>query len=419
MHLPKKQGSDYLELEVSNSDSARVNSALMKRETLALLRQFTLASNDEDLIRATLGAICSYTRSLGGFYVSCLHGLDNEDPVQVAAHGVSNGFIEFDEIMESLTGTLTLGRFRSWIANFGWIDTTLPCKVVTSSQNFVGATLYCLPVRNLEHEIIGFIGLQNFADPFSDHKLEGILVLLTAIDARLKIAQGTFSSQSVIINRIIHDVNGGLSVIGLQNELLNLELGGKAETQAVRQRIKTGLQKVDEAVIKLQDFSGIFFTNEVDTNAISVRSILNAAMVSVPISAGLKSKIHVSYEGIEHESANVDALVMYWLYRTVIAAWTNVDLWNPSDPTEMFVDLEYGTTKPECVNLVLSRDVSCSIDLGMKGLFGFSHGLSDKGLVLMSQAFALDYWVRLFGGSTTFSESNGVRRITVTVPLAS
>ena len=110
--------------------------------------------------------------------------------------------------------------------------------------------------------------------------------------------------------------------------------------------------------------------------------------------------------------------VLYWLYRTVIAAWANPDLWDPNDPTEMFIDLEYGPTEKECVHLVLSRDVNSSIDKGMQGLFGFNHGLMHEGLVIMSQAFALDYWVSLFGGSSTFAESNGVRRITVCVPLA-
>ena len=221
------------------------------------------------------------------------------------------------------------------------------------------------------------------------------------------------------MNKIIHDVNGGLSIIGLQNEMLSLGTDKTGDTQIVRNRIKTGLQKVDEAVTKLHDFSAIFFNQQQVSQRTSVKSILNAALISIPIGVDLKSKIHVSTDGIEHEGVDLDVIVLYWLYRTVIAAWANPDLWDPSDPTEMFIDLEYGPKKSECVHLVLSRDVNSSIDKGMLGLFGFNHGLTQEGLVIMSQAFALNYWVSLFGGSSTFAESSGVRRITVCVPLAS
>jgi len=213
-------------------------------------------------------------------------------------------------------------------------------------------------------------------------------------------------------------VNGGLSIIGLQNEMLSLETGKAGDTKIVRNRIKTGLQKVDEAVTKLHDFSAIFFNQQELSQQTSINSILNAALISIPIGADLKSKIHVSTDGIEHEGIDLDVIVLYWLYRTVIAAWANPDLWDPSDPTEMFIDLEYGPTKTECVHLVLSRDVNSSIDKGMLGLFGFNHGLTQEGLVIMSQAFALNYWVSLYGGASTFADSGGVRRITVCVPLA-
>ena len=408
----------WQEQELSSVDSEKVNIALMKRETLELLRQFTLAANDEDLIRAALKAICSYTRSIGGFYVSCVHGFSDEDLVHVAVTGISQPFIEFDEFYESLTGKKTLGRFRSWIANIGWKDISLPCELEASNSDFGGSLLYCYPVRNMESDIIGFVGLEGFSNPFTELKLEGILILLTAIDVRLRIAQGSFSSQGAIVNKIIHDVNGGLSIIGLQNEMLSLGSDKAADTQVVRNRIKTGLQKVDEAVTKLHDFSAIFFNQQQISQPTSVKSVLNAALISVPIGTDLKSKIHVSTEGFKHEGADLDVIVLYWLYRTVIAAWANPDLWDPSDPTEMFIDLEYGNSKKECVHLVLSRDVNSSIDKGMQGLFGFNHGLTHEGLVIMSQAFALDYWVSLFGGSSTFAESNGVRRITVCVPLA-
>lgn len=404
---------------MNRTDSEKVNASLMKRETLELLRQFTLAANDEDLIRAAIKAICSYTRSSGGFYVSCVRGSADEDVVQIAATGISQPFILFDELVESLTDAITFGQFRGFIANVGWKEISSPSQLVASDQNFTGATLYCYPVRNMESEIIGFIGLENFSNPFSESKLEGILVLLTAIDVRLRIAQGSFSSQTVIVNRIIHDVNGGLSIIGLQNEMLSLETEKIADTQTVRNRIKTGLQKVDEAVTKLHDFSAIFFNQQQDSKSISVKSILNAAMISVPIGADLKSKIHISTDEIGYEGVELDVIILYWLYRTVIAAWANPDLWDPKDPTEMFIDLEYGTKKKECVHLVLSRDINSSIDKGMHGLFGFNHGRSEEGLIIMSQAIALDYWVKLFGGSSTFSESAGIRRITVCVPLAS
>ena len=153
---------------MNSVDSETVNIALMKRETLELLRQFTLAANDEDLIRAAIKAICSYTRSIGGFYVSCVQGSADEDVVQVAAAGISQPFILFDELNESLIGAKTLGQFRGWIANIGWKDISRPCEVLATNSNFVGSSLYCLPVRNVDNDIIGFIGLENFSSPFKE-----------------------------------------------------------------------------------------------------------------------------------------------------------------------------------------------------------------------------------------------------------
>lgn len=403
------------------SDSAKdiVDIRLIKRESTELLRHFSLANEPEDLIRAAIKSICNYTRSIGGFYVACLEGNTDDDVVLSGAFGISQQFIDFEELKDSFPTRITVRQFRNRMASAGWKDVSLPGEIVASHQNFVGATLYCTPIRNTLGEITGYIGLENVSNSFLTSNLDGVLLLLTAIDTRLQIAEGSFNSQAAIVNKIIHDVNGGLSIIGLQNELLNLGIQNDSETQLVRNRIRTGLRKVDEAVMRLHEFSSIFFNQEQNSQAVSIKSVLNASLISVPIGTDLRSKIHVSTEGIGSECADLDVIVLYWLYRTIIATWINPTLWDPKDPVEMFIDLVYGPKENQCIDLVLSRDLHSSIDKGMKGVFDFNHGQTDSGLVTMSYAVALEYWVSIFGGSSIITESNGIRRVTVCIPLAS
>jgi hypothetical protein len=310
--------------------------------------------------------------------------------------------------------------FKEWSSILGWNNLDLPFVAVEPGTNSGGPSIFCSPVRREDKgEIVGYLGLENTVNPLLGSELDAILVLLAALDVRLYIAARSFSSQIVIINRIIHDANGGLSIVGLQNELLGVRSSDQKYMTEVRSRIKQGLAKVEFAVKQLQDLSTVFFPSNETIKNCSAKAALNAALVSIPINTNLRSKIHVSTDLVEEDFANISSLVLYWLYRSVLAGWVNPDLWQSEDPIEMFVELKYESEERKYVDLVLSRDISSSIDSNMHNLFGAQSGYFDSGLVIMSQFAALDYWITIFGGKSAVVEVSGIRMITISVPLAS
>jgi hypothetical protein len=404
---------------VSNSDEIEYRNTRVKIEINNLLRQFTLATSDEDLLQSALESICSYSNSSGGFYVAANTG-NLENSKVVVKLGSNSHFRAFRKNADELSNQVDVGVFKRWFATLGWNNLDAPFEAIDPDVNSGGPSIFCMPIRRAEKgEVVGYLGIENSVNRFLGSEVETILVLLTALDSRLYIATRQFSSQMVIINRIIHEVNGGLSIVGLQNELLGIENFNKGNMGDVRARIKKGLAKADSAVKQLDDLVSVFFPTNESLRRCSAKTALNAALVSIPINANLRSKIHVSTILVEEDVVDISSLVLYWLYRSVLASWVNPDLWDSEDPTEMFVELKSNSEEGEYVDLMLSRNTSSSIDTKWNNLFGAQHGLFDSGLVLMSQAAALNYWLTLFGGKLALDEVSGVRIITISVPLAS
>ena len=404
---------------MGNSEEIEYRNTRVKIEINNLLRQFTLATSDEDLLQSALESICSYSNSSGGFYVAANTG-NVEHGKSVVKLGLNSHFRTFQKTADELGSQSGTEVFKKWPSSMGWNNLNAPFEAIDPDVNSEGPSIFCTPVRHANNgQIVGYLGLESTVNPFLGSEIEAILVLLTALDVRLYIAEGSFSSQRVIINRIIHEVNGGLSIVGLQNELLGIGSTDYKNMSDVCARIKQGLSKVDSAVKNLDDLVSVFFPSNESVSSCSSNAALNAALVSIPINSNLRSKIHVSTNLVENDVVDISSLVLYWLYRSALAGWVNPDLWDSEDPIEMFVELKSNSEEREYVDLKLSRDTSSSIDTKWKNLFGAQHGLFDAGLVLMSQATALNYWLTLFGGKLALEEVSGVRIITISVPLAS
>lgn len=404
---------------MSNSDEIAYGNTRLKHEINNLLQRFTLATSNEDLLQSALGGLCSYTNSAGGFYVAA--NTENfENGLFVVKPGLNLHFRAVQHLADESGNQFDAGVWKRWSKTMGWSNLDLPFEAIEQGNKSDGCSIFCTPIRREDKgEIVGYLGLENTVNPFLGRGLEQILVLLTALDRRLNIAVKSFSSQIVIINRIIHDANGGLSIVGLQNELLGIRSSDVKSMSEVRARIKLGLAKVDSAVTQLQDLSAVFFPSTETLKKFGTKAALNAALISIPINANLRSKIHISTSAVEEDLVNISGLVLYWLYRTVLAGWVNPDFWQSEDPIEMFVEMKYESEERKYVDLRLSRDTSSSIDGNMHNLFGALHGRFDSGLVLMSQFAALEYWLKLFGSKLAVDEVSGIRIITISVPLAS
>lgn len=404
---------------MGDADDVANSNTRLKNVINNLLREFTLATSDEDLLQSALESICSYTNSPGGFYAAANTG-NVENGKVVVKLGSNSHFRVLQQLSDELGNQVDVEMFKRWYTALGWNNINLPFEVVEPGTNADGPSIFCMPIRrDNDSQVVGYLGIENALNPFLSSDLEPILVLLTALDSRLYIASRQFSSQSVIINRIIHDVNGGLSIVGLQNELLGIKGFNDDNISGVCSRIKQGLSKVDLAIQQLDDLVSVFFPSNNTKKICSAKAALNAALVSIPINADLRSKVHVSTIFVEEVVVDMSSLVLYWLYRSVLAGWLNPDLWDSDDPIEMLVELKVESAEGKYVDLILTRDVSSSIDGKWNNLFGSQYGLFDAGLVLMSQAAALSHWLTLFGGKFALEEVSGVRIITISVPLVS
>lgn len=391
---------------------------LLRREVVEILRQFTLATSRSEIISAILRSLLNISSSTGGFYVYCPHGLSETAEIDLAVLGQNLVLQTLNMAAETPPGIVNVGQFRDWATSRGWIDLEKEHVIRSSNASENQPSIFCVPLRDHEKGVIGFLALENVQNPSAGSRLSGILFALAAANVRLNIARGTISSLGVIMHKIIHDLNGGLSVITLQTELMDASLQVSPDINEVRSRMESGLRKVDSATNLLVCLADVLFENQAADNQASARTALQLALVSLPIDLNLRAKVHVTGLEVDDKFVRGNGLLLYWLYRSVLAAWTNQDFWDPKDPTEMFVDLKYEDEQRRTIDLVLSRSSSSSLNRGLTDVIGKPHGYSKLGLEMMSPDTAMTFWCELFGGEFRLNADNDTWVLTISMPVA-
>lgn len=390
----------------------------IKKEIIEILRQYTLAINLREIISSILKSLVNFSHSTAGFYVYLPNGKLDRGEFDVAVMGQDVRLQSLSRIAELPEGESFFEQFKDWAESCGWRDLESEFVIQSSDKSQKQMSIYCVPLRDQGQSIIGFLGFENEDNPFAGIRLDGILVALAAANVRLNIARGRVNSLGIIMGKILHDINGGLSIIALQTEMMSAYSERALNVDEVRSRIKTGLQKVDFSTNLLASFSNVLFGEQSVGDYGSSKSALDLALISLPIDAALRSKIHISTSEIEDDIVRGNGLVLYWLYRAVLASWTNQDFWDPKDPVEMFIELRYNDENRRNIDLVLSRSSHSTINMGVMSKLGVPHGYSKSGLSMMSPDFALNFWCRLFGGEFKFKIANEVWVITISMPVA-
>lgn len=389
----------------------------IKSEVIEILRQFTLAFNRREIIASILKSLLHFTHSTNGFYVYFPDGRSDSGDFDIAVRGKNTWLQALNLIVESQESESNFEKFKDWAEACGWTDLESEFAIHSSDNSKERLAIFCVPLRDSTLKVIGFLGIENRENPFAGIHSDGILVALAAANVRLNIARGRVNSLGIIMGKILHDINGGLSIIALQADLMNTNEETRSNVNEVRSRINGGLQKVDLATNLLASFSNVLFGEQSVANFGSTKSALDLALISLPIDAALRSKIHVSTSEIEDDIVLGNGLALYWLYRAVLTTWTNQDSWDTKDTTEMFVDLKYEDNNRRRIELVLSRSSHSSIKMGVLSKLGRPHGYSQSGLVMMSPDFVLNFWCQLFGGEFKFKMVNEVVVITISMPV--
>jgi hypothetical protein len=218
----------------------------------------------------------------------------------------------------------------------------------------------------------------------------------------------------------VHDLNGSLAVIGLQSDLLNLKSNIENHFVLAQQRIKAAINKADANVRKINEFSHLFYPENLSGNEFPKSSIaavaLRSALSSLPIAPEILSKIDVSISIDDNVRVGIEGASLYWFYRGLIAAWANPMVWGDIEPFSMSVELRFGGAEKEFVTLIISRKSGLEIDRILDVSRNSPFGTLENKIVLVPPALLLEQVVTLFGGHSLIETSEEVRSITVSFP---
>lgn len=383
---------------------------VMRREVSNVLTQFTMASTDDQLVRVVLRALCELVRCNSGFLVCFVERGDATDEVAFAAYGGS----EFMRTLEAeLTSKLDNGRdavIEQVMELTRWQESAATHVVEHDDSASVGR-VYCAKIEDEFGRCIGFVGLESTRDLLDGLRSAQFSGLVTALVVRLWIARGSFGSQAAIVDKAIHDINGGLAIVGLQTALLAAQ--ESIPNDSAIERLRTGLAKVDHTVRLLDDFNATFFSPHSRSEVTAAAKALRAAVASMPMTNSHSSRVDLRIECRDDLTISTPGHVAYWFFRSVIGSWANTDFWSEGSTSRLEIDL-----RPNDLGTLATLTVKSRVESAPVGPELIATEESGDGpIVVIGTVGLLVNWVTLFGGSSSVECSGFIRTTKVSFPV--
>ena len=354
------------------------------------------------------------------FFMAALDGTEDHDVLTVGSFGSGRLFMDYEYLRARDENEFTFGDLKKFAANFGWTNLDLAFTYDFGDPKNAGPKFYCRKVVDVFGYFTGFLIVKSDIDPFDEREFKASMLVLAIGALRLAQSQGEYGSQSVIMQKIVHDINGSLAVIGLQSELLHLKSNIEGHYVEAQKRIASALKKADDNVRRINEFSHLFFAEKQAAkefkNSCIAAVALRAALSSLPISSEALSNIYVSISVDDTVRVGIEGTPLYWFYRAVIAAWATPGTWGDWDPFEMSVELRLGGAENELVSLIISRRFGLEIDRFLDATRDSPFGALENKMVIIPPALLMEKVVTLFGGQSLVETSGGVRSITITFP---
>ena len=394
--------------------------SVLRAEIAEVFHIFSKAASAEDVAFAIARSVCNLTRTRSVVYVAALEGVNEESPVVIGTYGSSSMFLDYEYWRATAEQRMTFGVFKSVAESFGWKDLETEYVFDSGKRISEGSKLYCRKINDAYGIFVGYLCVESDFDPFDYSGFDGALLVLSIGALRFFQAQGQFGSHAIILQKIIHDVNGSLSVVGLQAELLKLKSNIENHFVEAQERIKSALKKADASVRMLNEFSHLFYPEGAnghgDLSASMPGIALSAAFSSLTLTPDQISKIHLNNTIPSYERVRVQGVVLYWIYRALLNAWAHPFLGSESGEREVFVDLKRTEGNPGSVDLSISRETGLQRDFWLDLEQAPQFGAISEQVTLMPPVVILEKTIKLFGGFFTMEKTESARSMTISFP---
>jgi len=392
----------------------------LRSEISELLGVFSQATSADNVAFAVARSVCNLTRARSVVFIAALEGTDELSPLTIATYGSSSMFLDYEYWRATTRQGMNFGTFKSVAESFGWNDLESEYIYDTVGRISEGSKLYCRKVIDIYGIFTGFICIESSFNPFEYSGFEDALLVMSIGGLRFFQAKGQYGSQSLILQKIIHDANGALSVIGLQAELLKLKSNIENHFVEAEERIKSALEKADQNVRKLNEFSHLFYPEMDDADGYGSSSIpsiaLSAAFSSLTLRADQIQRAHIKISVAEYERVRVSGIILYWIYRAILSAWASPYLDSGSGVHEILVDLNKVEGDRSHIFLSISRRTGLPVDGYINAAREVKYGAVSNHIMLIPPILILENIVTLFGGSVLNDANDQVRVVSIGFP---
>lgn len=405
---------------MSDNKNRLRHESVQRAEVSELMRSLSVAQTGDDVAFTIARSICRLSRAQSVFFMAALDGTEDHDVLTVGSFGSGLLSMDYEYLRARDENEFTFGDLKKFAANFGWTNLDHAFTYDFDDPKNAYSKFYCRKVVDVFDFFTGFLIIKSEIDPFDEREFEASMMVLAMGALRMAQSQGEYGSQSVIMQKIVHDINGSLAVIGLQSELLHLKSNIEDHYVEAQKRIASALKKADDNVRRINEFSHLFFAEKQTAkefkNSCIAAVALRAALSSLPISSEALSNIYISISVDDAVRVGIEGTPLYWFYRAVIAAWAAPGTWGDWDPFEMSVELRLGGAENELVSLIISRRFGLEIDRFLDATRDSPFGAVENKMVLIPPALLMEKVVTLFGGQSLVETSGGFRSITITFP---
>jgi len=405
---------------MSDAKNRLRHESVQRAEVSELMRSLSVAQTGDDVAFTIARSICRLSRAQSVFFMAALDGTEDHDVLTVGSFGSGLLSMDYEYLRARDENEFTFGDLKKFAANFGWTNLDHAFTYDFGDPKNAYSKFYCRKVVDVFDFFTGFLIIKSEIDPFDEREFEASMMVLAMGALRMAQSQGEYGSQSVIMQKIVHDINGSLAVIGLQSELLHLKSNIEDHYVEAQKRIASALKKADDNVRRINEFSHLFFAEKQTAkefkNSCIASVALRAALSSLPISSEALSNIYISISVDDTVRVGIEGTPLYWFYRAVIAAWATPGTWGDWDPFKMSVELRLGGAENELVSLIISRRFGLEIDRFLDATRDSPFGAVENKLVIIPPALLMEKVVTLFGGQSLVETSGGFRSITITFP---